>query len=274
MDTCKTLGSYVNRWFLPQELRDLALTLAVLERKIYVYVENELLFDARNRNTNSSNSLRSGLPAPASQITLQHALDRADDASNDGRVLKSLMLGGVSSLMYNLQLVLRDTNDCLEKVGNRVSKADTAIALASVFATMSALVLSYRYAPIGFTPPFTKWLKSSFSWGQVQVLTAASIAGTTADQWLGPRATVLAKQLLGRGQGLALTVLRVVYSYSGIGAPVLMLVATYALVRHIMHRIRMRKIRVCHHQLQMLLRLYDVVIETVSHVCRKSYERI
>lgn len=56
------------------------------------------------------------MAAPNSQITLQHALDRADTASTSGHVKRSLMLGGVSSLMYNLQLVLRDTNDCLQKV--------------------------------------------------------------------------------------------------------------------------------------------------------------
>jgi hypothetical protein len=84
------------------------------------------------------------------------------------------------------------------------------------------------------------------------------------DTWVGPRFTTIARQILSRGQNLALYTLRIVYSYSGVGAPVVMVVATYWLVRHIMNRIRMAKVKKCHQQLQMLLRLYDVVLETVQ----------
>ena len=115
----QTLSSYSRRMYLPEDVRDLALTLSVLERKIYDYIDSDLI--------GKDNRFGKDKLTPRSRnVTLQDALLRADASSE---VQPSLIRGGVASLLFNLQAVLRDTNECLQKVGNRVSKGDTVLAV-------------------------------------------------------------------------------------------------------------------------------------------------
>jgi hypothetical protein len=124
LNTCQTLSSYSRRMYLPEDVRDLALTLAVLERKIYDFVDADLV-DRKAPHTPRGRNIK-----------LQDALLRADASS---RIQPSMFRGGVASLLFNVQAVLRDTNECLQKVGNRVSKADTSLAVALMW--LSALLL-------------------------------------------------------------------------------------------------------------------------------------
>jgi acetyl esterase/lipase len=239
LNTCQTLSSYSKRMFLPEDVRDLALTLAVLERKIYDYVDADLI----DRKTPH-------LTPRGRNITLQDALLRADAST---AIQPSLIRGGVASLLFNLQAVLRDTNECLQKLGNRVSKADTSLAVALMWVT----VMVYSYGPFRVKiRPIASMLKNALG-----AIVASALDGPLKGNQVGQVALEGAGKL-SDAMSASLRLWKVMpHQLRLIPAAVVSIGA----LRAIMRWIRLARVRAYHKQLLLLLRLWEIVMDTVAH---------
>lgn len=205
----------------PLELRDLSLTLAVLERELCRYID-EVLIPA-NQHKGGSLSNLNVLSAPSSSrrrkrggTTLKDAVAYAIEMAEE--IPTPLQWGGVASLLHNIHGALRETSQCLQQISSLTYAGNIDALKAAV--TLSVIAYAIRFGPLRAT-----------------INDTVTRIYAIVELWL-PKYT------------------NVFYWYSRI----FLAFAAIQLWRRHMRSIRMNMIKACHAKLSLLLRLWSLVV--------------
>ncbi len=252
IDCVHTLVAKANSIHAPAELRNLSLTLAVLERQLFNYVKDHLIRDkAADRVLPRPGSVRS-VRSNASQCeleqmrrdarnTLQEALDRAHENLDDSHI--PLICGGVASLLHNLKGALLDTRECVTRLNALFyAMPKDALLVAAGLATACAGV--YR-------------LSESLITVQLNILTRPM-------RWKGPMQAPFGIHLNVQGRWAFWVsawwrLLQFWRRRSWVNKALLSLVVAAYAVNRGMRFLSMWKLRQCHRQLLLLQRIMQCV---------------
>eukprot|EP00466_Bigelowiella_natans_P014150 jgi/Bigna1/143857/aug1.82_g18565 len=246
IDCVESLMTKANSIHAPYDLRDLSLTLAVLERQLFNYISDHLLKSRKFLPSSSHGTRASSLfGSRQERRTLKAAIRSAHEMLDDGHI--PLICGGVASLLHNLKGALLETKGCI----NNMYRFFYATPRDAVFASSSVLVAAAGVWKL------TGWLSVT-----LQVLSA-----TRPARWEGPMSGPVRVQLHVRRDdkgwiAIAVYLWRRISNWlkrqAKIKAALSLLVAAW-LVHRVMRWRSMAKLRACHKQLLLLQRIMNNV---------------